>query len=76
MSCSTSYLALSDTLDLMGMTYLVLLETAHKENKKCSDSNPVGCLSLGKLYLLYKLVLKSFWFVGVIKIRYENNLRP
>ena len=52
MSCSTSYLTMSGTLDLMGMTYLVLLERAHTENRKWSDSNPVGCSSLGKLYFL------------------------
>ena len=52
MSCSTSYLRLSDILNLMSMAYLVLLETAHKENKKWSDFIPVACLSLGVLYFL------------------------
>ena len=64
MSCSTSYLTLSDTLDLMGMTYLVLLDTAQTENRKNSDFIPVGCLSLGKLYLLYKFlsqIILVYW---------------
>ena len=55
MSCSTSYLALFNTLDLVGKAYLVLLETAHRENRKWSDFIAVGCFSLGKLYFLYNL---------------------
>ena len=56
MRCSTSYLAMSDTLDLMCMAYLVLFETAHTENRKWSDFITVGRFSLGKLYFLYKFV--------------------
>ena len=50
MSCSFSYLMLPATLNLMGRAYLVLLETAHTENRKWSDFIPVACFSLRKLY--------------------------
>ena len=52
MSCSTSYLTISDNLDLMSRPYLVLLEIAHTEKRKKSEFIPVACFSFGKLYFL------------------------
>ena len=70
--CSASYLAMPDTLVMMGRAYLVLLVTAHKEVRYRSDFIPVVCLSWVKLYFLYKFfsnylalaqALRIFWFI-------------
>ena len=50
---------MSDNLNSMGRAYLVLLETAHTENRKWSDFLAVACFSLGKLYFLYNFFSKD-----------------
>ena len=60
MRCSASYLAMPDTLAMMGRVYLVLLVMAHTEVRYKSDFILVACLSWVKLYFLYNFFFFKF----------------
>ena len=54
----------------MAKAYLVLLETAHTENRKWSDFIPVACLSLGELYFLFQMISSAGNENKLAKLRY------